>query len=208
MVEQSLKEVTLEHLDLFDHLDRDVAVLVDDNGQPWGETIIVCLSQASLEQNILAYQKRATVFVLGEVIDFLWCNNRTAIALYGFSTGDYLIKRSELARAKETVKHFLPLLACKRQKLTTEETFEALKDQTVYYLGSPVLKSPESGFGFATLTKMGDDYIELFLSPESAAKYNPSHLTAVPVVLGNLQMIVSGKYRLAIEPQRKYGIWF
>ena len=212
MTEQELQNnnvpLTIKHLNLFDHLEREVAVLVDDKGQPWGATLHVCLSQKSLEEKILHFKRRAAIFPLGQVIDFLLKNNCERLNFYGFAMGDYALERTELEKIAYAIDTFCLLWTCHKEKLTQKAAFDLLKERTFYYLGTPILSGADSSFKFEIDNQKGQENIKLFISEESAHRQNYRKLEAVPVNLAQFKLIVEGKYGLIIEPNRRYSVSF
>lgn len=199
---------TLAKLDIFSYLDRDVAVLVGDDGQPWSEDIRVCLSPASLEEQILRFGKRAATFTLGYVIQFLLDNNGKHLFLYGFTLGDFVLEREELESKVYSIVTFNRLYQCYQDKLSAAQAYELLKDRTFYYLGSPLLTHPENPFSFDTINKDGEEYIKLFFSEETAEKNNLRRLQVVPINLASFLIFISGKFKVMIEWEKVYRIIF
>ncbi len=204
----NLPLMSIDQLDIFEHLDREVAVLVDNEGIPWGQTIRVCLSQKALEEQMLLFKHRAVTFPLGIVIDFLLKNHRERLNLYGFSLGDYALERGELEKIAYAIDSFKLIWTCYKEKLPQEISFDHLKSRTFYYLGAPILTATHSTFNFDIDIQNGKEFIKLFLSKESAQRYNYKQLQPVPVNLANFKFIVEGKCGLVIEPTRRYNIRF
>lgn len=206
--EDNLPLMSIDQMDIFEHLDREVAVLVDDEGLPWGQTIRVCLSQKALEEQIILLKRRAITLPLGIVIDFLLKNRRQRLNLYGFSIGDYALDYDELEKMAYAIDSFKILWTCYKEKMTKEASFERLKSRTFYYLGSPILTASNPTFNFDIDNKNGKEFIKLFLSKESAQRNNYKQLQAVPVNLATFKLIVEGKCGLVIEPNRRYNLRF
>lgn len=204
----NLPLMTIDQIDIFEHLDREVAVLVDEEGLPWGQTIRVCLSQKALEEQILLFKHRAVTFPLGIVIDFLLKNHRQQLNFYGFSMGDYALERGELEKMAYAIDSFKLLWTCYKEKLSRDDSFETLKSRTFYYLGSPILTAGNPTFNFDIDHQNGKEFIKLFLSKESAQRYNYKQLQPVPVNLAQFKLIVEGKCGLVIEPNRRYSLKF
>lgn len=205
---QALPLITLDRLDIFEHLDREVAVLVDDQGKPWGNHIVVCLSPKSLAQQIQIHQRPAKTFPLARVIDFLLKEKREILQLYGFALGDYALEREELCKIAGPIETFCLLLTCIKEQLSPEETFERMKQATVYYLGSPILSPQTASFDFEVQEIDGKANITLFLSEQSARRYAFHQKQVVPVQLASFRSFVQEKYGLVLEPRRPYCLRF
>lgn len=203
---EEVQLTSIEHLDLFEHLDREVAVLVDDQGLPWGPHLRVCLSQQSLEEQLQRFNCRAGTYPFGIIIDFLLKNKHESLILYGFAVGNYALDYAELEKITYEIDTFCALLSCSKDKLTPEDTFDIIKNRTFYYLGSPILTEVNSTFNFEIETKDDQHFVKLFISKESAKKQNYRQQEAIPVNLAQFRLFVQGKYGIVIEPNRHYTV--
>lgn len=198
--------VGLTKIDIFSYLDRDVAVLVDNEGKPWSDQVRVCLSPKSLEEQMIRFGKKAKTFTLGTIIQLLIQDERKHLFLYGFSLGDFVLEVEELKPLAYSIATFNLLHRCIKEKLSSEEAFDLLKERTFYYLGSPLLTDLKNPFHFDTYEKDGVVYIKLFFSQEAAEKSNFKHLQPVPINLERFKLFVGEKFAFIIEWNKSYQL--
>lgn len=207
--EEEFFPVDIKALALHRQLDREVAILVKDDGQPLDHRIRVCLTQETLTEQLEILNCQFQVYALGIVLDYLLQNDEvTELALYGLPLGSILIKKTELLAYSEMIENFCILYAQARGRMTIEKAYSLLKNKTFFYLGEPFVPTKGKEFGFATLDYEGQTAVKLFLSPESAQDYNDQNLPVTPILLRDLKAFTEGTFALIIEPHRNYWILF
>ncbi|MET3558412.1 hypothetical protein ABID29_001537 [Streptococcus rupicaprae] len=201
---------TVESINLFDHLDDQVMVLVNQEGEPFDNHLHICLTQESFDMQSQVYKVQGKMYALGIAGDYaLRLSNVRSVILHGFPAGSVEIPLDNLETLRDVIDSFCVMYAFARGQLSQEKAYDILRHKTVFYLGEPFLGRKGSTFGFETiLREEGRESVKLFLTAQSASRYNAHNHPITPVELESIKQFVSGQFQVILEPHRNYWVEF
>jgi hypothetical protein len=219
-IKKRKSNITLEQLQLFDNVDKNVAVLMIDNQFVINGDIRIFLTSEShikawVEENLQDIgDKKVTLFTdrVGKVVDYVIQNKQVnGLFIEGLAPDSLYITHDDLQPLKALIDSFCILYACVNNKIDKDKTAELLKNKEVYFIGEfPSLE--KSSFGFETMKRMenGREYesIKVFLTKEHADKYNPRNQPITKCQFYDLAFFFNEKYALIVEPHCNYWVEF
>lgn len=199
---------TIEVLDVINHLDDPVRVLINQEGQAFGPHVHACLTQESFDRQSKLYGAQGQDYVLGIAADYALQRAETqSLVLHGFPAGSFEISRENLESFREVIDSFCILYAHVRGKLSLDQAYDLLKEKTFFYLGEPMTGKAGSQFGFEVIDLPEvNQAVKLFLTPDNANNFNASQRPAIPVRLADFKAFLEPRYQVIIEPHRNYWL--
>lgn len=212
---------------LFEGFDADVMVLQRDEQEVFDEAIHVFFDREYYD----AYVGRAKKYSnhsyayhedkLGEVIYQIFDENIPGIVFHmsssvdgpkGILCDEKYIKYNELKPIEDAARNYHLLYNVSIERMAQQEAVGKLWGKDVYIIGQlmPTVQ-------FMTMKRKNDgtpvtddtyDYesIKIFLTPDSAMKFNPDNKPINRYKLGMISTVVKGKLKVIIEPHRGYWL--
>lgn len=213
-----ISNTTVEQLNMFENLDKNVAVLMADGAPIIDGAIHICVTDKGLENAANKLSKFGemsyAVSVLGMAIDNVFRQSAKALLVYGLALEGRIcvITREDLECIQDVVDSFCIMYDRARGRISQQQAHDALKDKIMFFIGEH--PSPENRhFGHDTLSRKDEngnsyDSIKLFLTRESASKFNGGNHTITETTLTWMEHLWKSKYHFIIEPHRNYWVEF
>lgn len=213
--QQYVSNTTPEQLDLFEQLDRTVALCIKEGSPLIGGALHLCVTQEGYDKAVAVlgltgegsgpYQA-----ALGMGLDtVLQQEGYQALVVYGLAGNqmDFVLTKEDLEPMRDVVDSFCILYAAARGAMPLEQGRTLMESKTVYFLGE-LARTGRKGeiFGFATLKREGYASVRCFLTPESAQKFNKEGCPITPARVADLEKFLEGTFALIIEPHRNYWL--
>ena len=213
---QYISNTTPEQLDLLEHLDQQVVLAVREDTPIVDGAVHACLTQAGYDKALAALQTEQPgryggyQTVLGLALDtVLQQEAGRALVVYGLAGNqiDFTLAKADLKPLEDVIDSFCILYAAARNAMPAEKAQTLMRPKTVWLLGE-LPKTGQEGecFGFVTIKREGYESVKVFLTPDSARKYNEANRPVTPVRLAVLERFVAGKFAVIVEPHRNYWL--
>lgn len=209
--------VKLSQLTLPEHFDNNVAVIKKNNDYIIDGAMHMCITQKALDSTVAELRKKykkekieASSTVIGIALDtaFEQCQ---AVHIYGLAPYTLTITVDDMKPIRGLTDSFCTMYAYATNQLPLEKVYSLLKDKPLYFLGEPLTPTSKT-FGVTTIAREADskkyNSIALFLTEESAKKYNDKNVPITLTTLENMHSLWQGTYALIIEPYRNYWVEF
>jgi exo-beta-1,3-glucanase (GH17 family) len=212
--------VTLEQLQLMQHIDCNVAILLYDRSVVRDGNIQIFITNDSLnkwlaENSDYVKENKITYYGdrLGKAIDYVIQNDSTqGLIIDGLTPVSLYITHEDLQPIKDFVDSFCIMYACVCNNISNEKAAKLMTNIQIFFLGNmPTLKK-DTKFGIETFkrNKNGEEYesIKIFLTEEQAQKYNANKLPVSKCRLSDLARFYKGMFNFIIEPHCNYWVEF
>lgn len=209
--------VMLGQLTLPEHFDNSVAVIKKNDNYIIDGTIHMCITQKALDSTVSEFRKKfaddkieASSTVIGVALDtaFAECE---AVHIYGLAPYTLIITVEDMEPIRGLTDSFCTMYAYTTGKLPLNKVYNLLKDKPLYFLGEPLTPASKT-FGVTTIPRENGDKkynsVTLFLTEESAKKYNHKNVPVTLTTLETMHSLWKGTYALIIEPYRNYWVEF
>lgn len=212
--------VKLEQLQLMQHIDCNVAILLYDRNVVSDGNVQIFITNDSLNKWLAEnsdYVKENKITYcgdrLGKAIDYVIQNDSVkGLIIDGLSPVSLYITHEDLQPFKDLVDSFCIMYACVCNNISNEKAAKLMTNKQIFFLGNmPTLKK-DTKFGIETLkrNKNGKEYesINIFLTEEQAQKYNTNKLHVSKCRLSDLARFYKGMFNFIIEPHCNYWVEF
>jgi len=212
--------VKLEQLQLMQHIDCNVAILLYDRNIVSDGNVKIFITNDSLNkwlpQNSDYVEKNKITYYgdkLGKAIDYVIQNDGVhGLIIDGLTPGSLYITHEELQPLKELVDSFCIMYACVCNNISNEKAAKLMTDKQIFFLGNMPTLIKDTKFGIETIkrNKNGEEYesIKIFLTGEQAQKYNANKLPVSKCRLSDLARAYKGMFKFIIEPYCNYWVEF
>ncbi len=213
-----LSNTTLGQLQLFEHIDNNVAILLLNNNLVADGNVHIFITKDSLDKWISESKeemenKKITYYNdrLGKVLDYVIQNeNIKGLIIDGLAPTALYITHEDLQPLKDLVDSFCIMYACVCNKIDKVKTAELMANKEIYFIGEmPTLKKG-STFGIETIKRKENNIeyesIKVFLIGEHAQKYNKNNKTITKSSLYDLAWFYQGMFQIIIEPHCNYWV--
>ncbi|RDU22609.1 hypothetical protein [Anaerosacchariphilus polymeriproducens] len=211
--------VRLEQLGFMEQLDREVAVIMDNDTISIDKVVYMCITPDSLNQTVkelMEKNKKQYTYaqtVLGIVVDnVIQQESNQVLIISGLLPRALIITKEDLLLLKDVIDSFCIMYAAARNNMNNDKAYDLLKEKTVYIIGTLLLPNMNKGdtFGIEIMRREvenGQEYeaVKCFLTKENAEKYNPSKREISPVTVAQIKEFYGN---VIIEPHRNYWIEF
>lgn len=210
--------VTVSQMKFSEHFDQKIALIVKDQEPVIQGAVYISLTseattQAMEELKHTYPESEITCMesVIGLSLDYV-LQGQQVLIMYGFTPMPLLITKEDLEPIRDIVDSFCIMYACARNRIPVEQAYEFMKEKHLYYIGEPLTPKSKT-FGVEVIDRedsSGQHYrsIKLFLTKESANRYNKENRVISKVVLKDMLALWKGTYGLIIEPHENYWIEF
>ena len=217
---QYVSNTTPEQLDLFEQLDRTVALCVKRGSPLIDGALHMCITQAGYDKAAAALGltgKNSGPYqaALGMGLDtVLQQEGYRALVVYGLAGNqiDFVLTKEDLEPLRDVVDSFCILYAAARGAMPQERAQALMREKTIWFLGDlPRTGRTGEHFGFVTIRRQGADgrgyeAVKCFLTRDSAQRYNDRQAPITPIRAADLESFVGYFYALIIEPHRSYWL--
>lgn len=224
--------ITVWQLRLFEGFNQDIMVMQRDEEEVFDDAIHVFFEKTYYD----AYVARAVQYglhryayhedKLGEVINQIFDENILGLVLHVSANeeaaktvlcGEKYIAQKELLGLKDVADsyHFMYTLSIDR--CVKEDAIARLWTKNVYIIGQLPGKKPvfelmtmkrKKDGGTATAEDFDYESLKVFLTADSAMRFNPDKKPISKYKLSMLSQIVKGRFQVIIEPHREYFLEF
>ncbi|GKX65936.1 hypothetical protein [Inconstantimicrobium mannanitabidum] len=212
--------VKLEQLQLMQHIDNNVAILLYDRSVVSDGNVQIFITNDSLnkwlaENSDYVKENKVTYYAdrLGKAVDYVIQNdNVKGLIIEGLSSVSLYITHEDLQPLKDLVDSFCIMYACVCNKINNEKAAKLMANKQIFFLGNMPTFKKDSEFGIQTLkrSKDGKEYesISVFLTEEQAEKYNATKSPVSKCRLSDLARLYKGMFNFIIEPHCNYWVEF
>lgn len=222
--------ITTWQLGLFDAFDRDVMVMQRDEEEVFDEAIHVFLEKEYYD----AYVAKASKYSqhryayhedkMGEVIYQIFDENIPGMVIHMQAQAEVsknvlfeerYLSAEDLRQVADIADSYHMMFAAATERKSKEEAIAALWAKDMYIIGNlPPMQKPANPeekitFELMTMKRKREDETEyealkVFLTGQSAMKFNPDKKPVNKYKLGMLSQFVRGRLQVVIEPHRNY----
>lgn len=226
--------ITTWQLGLFDAFDRDVMVMQRDEEEVFDDAIHVFLEKEYYD----AYVAKATKYSkhryayhedkMGEVIYQVFDEQIPGMVIHMQAASETAknvlfeekyLSAEDLRQVADVADSYHLMFAAATERKSKEEAIKALWAKDVYIIGNlPPMRKPANPeekitFELMTMKRKREDETEyealkVFLTGQSAMRFNPDKKPVNKYKLGMLSQFVRGRLQVVVEPHRNYYLEF
>ncbi|MBQ7944252.1 MAG: hypothetical protein IJ326_09355 [Lachnospiraceae bacterium] len=226
--------ITTWQLGLFDAFDRDVMVMQRDEEEVFDEAIHVFLEKEYYDAYVAKaakYSKHRYAYhedKMGEVIYQVFDEQIPGMVIHMQAQAEVAknvlfeeryLSEEDLRQVADIADSYHMMFAAATERKTKEEVIASLWSKDVFIIGNlPPMQKPANPeqkitFELMTMKRKREDETEyealkVFLTGQSAMKFNPDKKPVNKYKLGMLSQFVRGRLQVIIEPHRNYFLEF
>lgn len=212
--------VKLEQLQLMQHIDCNVAILLYDRNVVSDGNVQIFITNDSLnkwlaENSDYVKENKVTYYGdrLGKAIDYVIQNDSVkGLIIDGLSPVSLYITHEDLQPLRDLVDSFCIMYACVCNNISNEKAAQLMANKQIFFLGNMPTFKKDSEFGIQTLKRSKDgkeyDSISIFLTEEQAEKYNAHKSPISKCRFSDLARLYKGMFSFIIEPHCNYWVEF
>lgn len=213
-----LSNTTLEQLQLFEHVDSNVDILLLNKNLLIDGDVHIFITNDSLKKWISENKEETenkkityTNDRLGKVLDYVIQNEIVkGLIIDGLAPTSLYITNEDLQPLKDLIDSFCIMYACTCNKIEKAKTAKLVANKEIYFIGEMPISQKGSTFGVETLKRKENNIeyesIEVFLTGEHVQKYNKNNKTITRCRLYDLAWMYKGMFQIIIEPHCNYWV--
>ena len=214
MMKQRKSNATVEQLQLLEHWETPVLVLIKDDIPAIDGVVEIYLTTESMEERIKAIENTegysyARNNIIG-MVDAVLHNECDGLEIHGLTPHTIYISKEDLLEMEDEVDSITQLLLLKAGRITVKQAFSIFMKKTLFIQGRipTEMEAEDEEFFFDTAKQKdgSEEAIKLYITEGSAMINNPKKYPIRAYHVSDVVSYVKGNYGIVIEPEQ--GIHF